>query len=161
MTKAVIVVLVALTLLGVARQLAGWWRRERVVRGLDASTVRRMVRGVSMRVLVTGVKHWRGLDSRRRTGLTGDLVLQEGRFLLVTDRGVLLDLAADGDQGIRSARCTGPGRLVIEGETGRDDGLYRFEMVVQDAQGWAADLAPFARGEEGARFASFRAAKEA
>ncbi|TNE84577.1 MAG: hypothetical protein EP330_29255 [Deltaproteobacteria bacterium] len=154
MTKAVIVVFVALTLLGAARQALGWWQRERVLRDLGPDAITRMDRGVSARALVTGVKRWRGLDSRRRTGLRADLLLTAERFVLATNQGVFVDLAKEGERRLTSARCTGPGRLVLEGETGRDEGMFRFEITVADAQGWAVDLKPYVNAD-GARFASF------
>lgn len=154
MLQAVVVVVVAVTLLGGAKRLVGWWQRERVVRSLDPEVLRRMDRGVSARAIVAGVKRWRGLDARRRTGLRADLLLAGDRFLLATDRGLFLDVHADSEGPLTSIRCTGPGRLVIEGDIGRDDARFRFEITVGDAQGWAAELAPFAGGAP-AHFASF------
>lgn len=154
MLQAVVIVVVALTVLGGSKQLLGWWQREKVLRSLDPDRVRRMDRGVSARAIVAGVKQWRGLDARRRTGLRADLLLTDERFLLATDRGVFLDLTAAGDGPLTSVRCTGPGRLVIEGDIGRDDARFRFEITVGDAQGWAAELAPFVRAGA-VPFASF------
>ncbi|MCO4744979.1 MAG: hypothetical protein KC912_09340 [Proteobacteria bacterium] len=156
MFKAVVVVIVAMTLLGMARQGFGWWRRERVMRSLDTDALLRSTRSVTVRVLVTGVKSWRGLDARRRTGVRADLVLTDERFLVISDRGVLLDATAETSP-LQSARCTGPGRLVLEGSVGRADGMFRLEMVLDDAQGWAADLREFVSAEGGQRFTSFEA----
>jgi hypothetical protein len=156
MFKAVVVVMVAMTLLGIARQGFGWWRRERVIREIDADTLRRSTRSVMVRVLVTGVQSWRGLDARRRTGVRGDLVLAEDRFVLITDRGLLIDANAETSP-LTSARCTGPGRLVLEGSVGRGDGMFRLELVLDDAQGWATDLREFVSSEDGQRFTSFEA----
>ncbi|MBW1881469.1 MAG: hypothetical protein JRJ84_24190, partial [Deltaproteobacteria bacterium] len=81
----------------------------------------------------------------------------DDRFLLTSNRGLLADLGPDRGRRFTSVRCTGPGRLVIEGDVPRGDdarGLYRFELVLGDAPAWAEALAPFVReDEEGQRFA--------
>jgi hypothetical protein len=70
---------------------------------------------------------------------------------------VLTELSPTFGRKFTSVRCTGPQRLVIEGDLPRPNGQlghFRYELVITDAEGWAEALQPFVReGEEADRFA--------
>jgi hypothetical protein len=63
----------------------------------------------------------------------GRMVLSGQRLILSTGHGRVLEIRADRPG---SVRCTGPRRLVIEGQhpSGRAD--VRAEMAIHDAEGW-------------------------
>ncbi len=65
-----------------------------------------------------------------------DLVLTEGRLLVATHQGRVLELTRDRPG---SVRCTGPRRLVIEGSRLQKEGevLVRVELICQEAEDWA------------------------
>jgi len=157
MWKPVVLILVALTVLAALRRSWGWWLRRRGLAALGQEQLLRLERGVPIRALLYGMPPMLGLNPKRTNRLKGDLALTGDRFLLTSNRGLLADLGPDHGRRFTSVRCTGPGRLVIEGDTPRADGsrgLYRFELVVEDAPGWADALSPFVReDEEGRRFA--------
>jgi hypothetical protein len=157
MWKPVVLILVALTALAALRRSWGWLLRRRALAGLDPEGVLRLERGVPIRALLYGTPPMLGMNPKRANRLKGDLALTEDRFLLTSSRGLLADLGPEHGRRFTSVRCTGPGRLVIEGDVPRSDGakgLYRFELVVDDAPGWAEALSPFVReDEEGRRFA--------
>ena len=154
MGRAVIVVLVVLTIVGAVRLGLRRLVRERVWRQMEPLDLRRVTRHVWVWVLVTGTPRWRGFDARRRSRVRADLYLLEGRFVLSSEAGTLLDVRAGG-AGLRSVRCTGPGRLVVEGPVRDSQGLFRLEVVLPDAQGWARDLAPMQAGGQAQVFGSF------
>lgn len=148
MFEAVVVVVVALTVLGALRQ--GWRRLVRHRAVAVAGDAPRLLEehGVTVRALLYGVPPMMGLDPKRTNRLVGDLVLTEERFVLGSDRGLLADVGDDHGRRFTSARCTGPGRLVLEGELvnpAGEMGLYRFELVVQDAPAWARALQRFVK----------------
>ncbi len=146
MLKAVILVVVAVTALLALRRAWGVWLRGRGLARLAPGEVARVERGVTIRALLLDTPPMLGLNPKRTNRLVGDLALAPARFVLASNRGVLADIGRDHGRKFRSARCTGPGRLVIEGDVPRADGgrgQYRFELVVEDAPGWAAALAPF------------------
>ena len=66
-----------------------------------------------------------------------DLLLTEKRLVVATRHGRVLEITA-GSKG--SVRCTGPKRLVIEGERPQKEGVMhvRAELIVPDAEVWAA-----------------------
>lgn len=154
MTQALIVVLVGLALTGGGLRLASWLKRYRVLRAIDQDSIVRQTRGVSMKVLVQGTRTLPGMSTTRANRTKGDLVLLGDRFLITSGRGTIADLR-EGRRLFRSVRCTGPGRLIIEGDVpGPLDktGLYRIEMVLPDASDWAKALEPWIR--EGGEFVS-------
>jgi hypothetical protein len=121
-------------------------RRWRTVRSIDPADVVMRAANATVRASLHGVPSFAGLDPDALNRMRGDLVLTHERFLLVVDGGVLADLGPGYGRRFTSARCTGPSRLVIEGEVPRKDGQvgsYRFELVVDDAEGWAEALVPF------------------
>ena len=154
MSRAIIVVLVVLTILGAVRTGLKRLVRERMWKQLESEPLRRVTRHVWVWVLVTGTPRWLGFDARRRSRVKADLFLLEDRFVLSSEAGVLVDVQAGGSQ-LRSIRCTGPGRLVMEGPVRGSEGMFRLEVVLADAQGWARDLAPMGAAKGGERFGSF------
>jgi len=155
MTQSVLIALVAMMVAGALLRLNSWSRRWRYLRTVDPSQILRQNRGVSMRVLVQGTRVLAGMSTRKANRTVGDLVLSRDRFLITSGRGLIADLR-DGGRRFRSVRCTGPGRLVIEGDVPGPDperpGLYRVELMLQDASEWATALAPWVR--EGGEFTS-------
>jgi hypothetical protein len=149
----------SLTLFGFGLAVHAWarWNRRRAVRSVDPATIVRMARDVHIRAAIDRIPAFSGLDPERVNRTRGDLVLARDRFLVATDRGILADVGPDRGRPFTSARCTGPTRLVIEGEVARGDGTsgtYRFEFVVDDAEGWAEALVPFVlASSDGPRFA--------
>ena len=156
MTEPVAIALAALILIGGALRATSWYRRHLQVRDIDPQSILRERRGVSMKVMVQGTRTLPGMSTSRANRTTGDLILMQDRFLLTSGRGPLADLRP-GRRKFKSVRCTGPGRLVIEGDVpnsgDRPDGLYRVELVVEDANEWAKALEPWVR--EGGEFVSF------
>lgn len=152
MIESVLVVVLALVVGGAVLRLLSWGRRERVVRAIDPAAVRQSARGVSLRVLTEGTTTLPGMNPQRANRTTGDLVLTDDRFVLVSNRGVLADVRMGQGPRITSVRSPGPGRLVLEGEvpTGRaEPGRFRVETVVDDAPAWVAGLSRFCRPAAG------------
>lgn len=112
---------------------------------------------IPIRVLLYRTRSFRGMDPKRVNRTLGDLLLSSDRFVIASNRGVLVDVGPDRGRRFTSARCTGPGRLIIEGEIpnpGQEMGLYRFELSVADAAAWATALEPFvAEPGKGPRYA--------
>lgn len=132
------------------------WRRHRAVARL--TDVRRLARGATVRVTIVGTNNFFGFDPSR-LGLTiGDLALTDREFVLATNRGVLVSLDTEERRRFTSARCTGPGRLVLEGDLPQASDRpahYRLEVAVDEAEQWAEALIPFvAAPAEGRRFAT-------
>ena len=153
MWKAALVVAGLLFILGAV--LKGWTviRRRRALAVLDPAGVLRLQRDVTITALLYGVPAMMGLDPRRRNRTRGDLAMTESRFLIASARGVLADIQRDGGSHMTSARCTGPMRLVLEGDIALPDrvGRFRYDLVIPDAEGWAAALRPFVRHTEDSR----------
>lgn len=144
--QAVVVVVVALTVLGALRHGWGVLVRRRGLARLGGADLLRLERGTTVRVRLQGMPPILGLSPRRTSRLAADLALAADRFLIATERGILADLGPGHGRPFTSVRCTGPGRLLIEGDLPRADGgrgLYRFEIVVDDGPGWAAALQRF------------------
>jgi hypothetical protein len=134
-------------LAGAAVRGAGAWRRRRGVARIPHADRERSARGVRAGVQVGAGSLFPGMSATRRNVTTLDLVLGRARLIVASERGVLLDLTAGRSRPLDSVRCTGPGRLVLEGGAPRIDGTrtgWRMEIAIDDAEGWAAALAPFA-----------------
>lgn len=146
MGQALLLVALITALVRGVVHVRGWLLRRRI--RAAAEGIERIAEGVSLRVLVEGTAVLPGLRARGANRTRGDLVLCADRFLVVSNRGCVLDLRRGSGSGLTSARCTGPGRLVLEGRvpspSGRP-GLYRVEAPVDDAEGWAVALRPFTR----------------
>jgi hypothetical protein len=157
MYTALLVVLLISVSFGLLR-LAGWLRRRRGLATLGEAPLVRVAHGVGIRIHLAGTRALHGLAPNRAHRGHGDLALTADRFLIGSTHGVLADLGPGHGRRFRSVRCTGPGRLVIEGEIPSPQGapgLYRFDIVVDDAQAWAAALQPFVEvNETTARFAT-------
>ncbi len=156
-----IIVAVGFLAVGAAMRGWSWWMRERVVRALSDRPLVRSARGVSLRVLSRGARVLPGMTSNRAHRTRGDLLLLDGRFVVASSRGKLLDVSEAGTGPglpVRSIRCPGPGKLVIEGSVPRaegDPGLFRIETLVPDAVEWARALQPFVtRAGEGPAYAT-------
>lgn len=152
MSDAVLVVVVAVVAAGAALRAAGWWTVRRGAARVPRDQVVRAARGVTLRVLVQGTRLFPGMSTRYANRTRGDLVLGRDRFVLATRRGVLIDLGPGHGRPLGSVRCTGPGRLVLEGDAPGSRGamgLYRVEVTVDDAEGWAEALRPYARAGNG------------
>lgn len=145
---AAILTLVLVVAMGAALRTAAWWTRLRSVSRIPPEQRVREARGVTMRVLVQGTQAFPGMSTRNANRTRGDLVLGRDRFVLATNRGLLADLGPGHGRAFTSVRCTGPGRLVIEGDAPSSSGttgLYRIEITMPDAEGWAEALQPFSR----------------
>lgn len=153
MVQSFLVVIAVLVGAGALLKGLGWARRSRIVAVVDAPV--RSLRGVSLRVLTSGQVTMPNMNSGRANRTMGDLVLGTDRFVVASSRGKLLDVRPTGTR-LSSVRCTGPGRLVIEGSTPATSGKaggYRIELVCEDAPEWVAALQPFV-DEEAEEFAS-------
>lgn len=130
-----------------ARRLWGLWRRRRGHARLADAPRLREARGVTVYGTLAGLGEPLGLRPGRRYRAIADLIVTADRAVLTTTRGVWLDAPRASASRLRSVRSPGPDRLVLEGElpTAGAEGAYRFELVLTDARGWAATLAPFAR----------------
>jgi hypothetical protein len=149
--------LLAVLLIGVlaAVKLLGHVRRRAALRGLEGDTLLRLAPHVAARLALWRTGPVLGLLPGRTHALRVDLALTDDRLLLATDAGVLLDLHRSQAAMLRSARCTGPGRLVLEGALG--EGTWRLDVVVHDAEAWAAQLASWHPQAAELRYASFSA----
>ncbi len=139
------IVLALLTVVLVSRRAWRTLRRRRALAGIPVNDAVRQARGVRVAGLLENLPPMKGLNPRRRNMMIGDLVLFADRFVLGSDRGLMADVGPHTGTEFSSVRCTGPGRLVIEGEIGQ--GLYRFEITVDDAREWFRLLQPFVKEE--------------
>ena len=154
--QALIVVVGSLVLVGSILKLVSWRRRVALVQIAEDQIVRQL-RGASMRVLTQGPPVFPGMSTSKANRTLGDLVLTADRLLLVCNRGKLLDIGANHGRKLTSARCTGPGRLILEGALPVPRGVvgrYRIEIIAPDATQWAAALAPWVE-PDGEAFASW------
>ena len=143
-----LVVFAALFVVGSGVRGMGVLLRRSAAGRIPAQQRKRAARGIRVRGQVDGPNVLPGMNPSRSNVTTADLVLSEDRFVLASERGVLIDVGVSRGVPLGSARCTGPGRLVIEGDVPRMTGVpgrYRLEMALDDAEGWAEDLARFVR----------------
>lgn len=113
------------------------WRRAQAVLPEPQETVLRRVSGVSARVSTDEGRP--GLAPQASgTRTHADAVLTASRLMVGTHEGRLID---SNPRQTLSVRCTGPRRLVIEAErpTERGTRRVRVELLVNDAEQWAAD----------------------
>ncbi len=71
-----------------------------------------------------------------------DLVLTDRGLLAATHHGRVLEIDAEHPG---RASCTGPGRLVLEGAHPSGSTRVRLEVMVEDADGWAAAISALSR----------------
>jgi hypothetical protein len=112
-------------------------RRQRRVKAsaVPAAHVIKEARKVPARVFVD--KDMVGGPQQGRTNRSqADLVLTDGRLLVATHQGRVLELTS---RNPGSVRCTGPRRLILEGERLQKEGVMkvRVELICDDAQSWA------------------------
>ena len=115
MTQAILILVAVAVAVGAMLRLQSRWIRHRVTRTIPKDAVKLQALGCSMRVLVQGTQSLAGMSTRKANRTTGDLVLAQDRFVLVTSRGLVADLRPTQGRKFTSVRSTGPGRLVIEG----------------------------------------------
>ncbi|MEM6930252.1 MAG: hypothetical protein AAF602_25150 [Myxococcota bacterium] len=139
-----------LVLAGAALRLWGQLVRRRAMGLLpDDATVHR---GVSMRVMARGRHGLPGIASGRTHRTTADVGYTDDRLVIGSNRGVLVDVRVDGGRFLTSVRTTGPGKLVIEGETPGASGpvgSFRFELGIARPEPWVDGLRRFVRVPEG------------
>ncbi len=165
MWQAIVVVLATVVVSGLL--LRGWGRllRRRARARLGDSPVVRELSDVTFRVLVQRTGVLPGMSPRAANRTRGDVVLTADRLLVVCNRGILIDLLRERGRGLRSARATGPGKLVIEGDVarpGRSPALWRVEVGgVDDVRTWVERLVPWVRvGDDDLRFGSVSVPQE-
>lgn len=147
-------------LFGAMGAVKAWRRhhRQRALRRVPAGPDRREARDVSIRVTLFRTPAFHGLEPGKGHLLQGDLAADGARCIVASDRGILADLTPTATHRFRSARATGPNKLVLEGVVPKKDGkvgLYRFDVMVDDAPAWARALAPFVDpGEDGPVYGS-------
>ena len=154
--QALIVVVGILVLVGSILKLGSWMKRSRLTQ-IPEDQIVRQLRSASMRVLTQGPPVFPGMSTSKANRTIGDLVLTADRLLLVCNRGKLLDLGPHHGRKLASARCTGPQRLVLEGELPVPAGVtgrFRIEVIAEDAPAWATALQPWV-DEDGEAFASW------
>lgn len=153
-------VLVVLLLVALAiPPLIGRWRRRRAREALEGTPMVLAAPHSTARLLFQGKRPLLGLEPNTPHLMRADVYLTEDRLVIVSNEGVLIDLRRDGPHPLRSARCVGPGRLVLEGTLER--GAWRLELAEAGAEQWATALAPFVRPQDAARFGSWAAPDEA
>jgi len=148
--KYVLGTMLVLLALGAASRIRVALRRRRQLTQILEGDVVRHARSVSVRALVYGTVPVLGLKPRRPNRCRGDMVLTRDRFLLSTRRGPLADIGEGRGRRFTSVRCTGPGRLIMEGRLPQargDAGVFRFELHLPDAVDWAHALQPFVEAD--------------
>lgn len=124
-------------------------RRRALARLPDRAT---RVQGFTLRIMARGRHGLPGVSSGRTQRTTGDLGYTDDRLLLASNRGVLVDMRADGGRFLTSVRTTGPGKIVVEGETPGASGpvgTFRLELGIAEPAAIVADLQRFVRPPEG------------
>lgn len=146
--QALVLVVIALTGAGFALRGMGWLVRGRARRRLGDRAIVREARGRSMRVLVQGTNVFEGMSTTKANRTAGDLWLASDMLVVACNRGVLIEVSGSTAGTLTASKCTGPARLVLEGAVPVADGqpgLYRIEVQIDDAPGWASAIAPFVR----------------
>ncbi len=133
---AFLVVAIVVTFLGALVAVSRQRRRERAGAVPAGERVVREARNCGSRVFVS-TDVIGGPRAGRINRSPADLVMTDKRLLIATRHGRVLELTA-GTGG--SVRCTGPRRLVVEGDRPQKDGVMhvRAELIVNDADVWAA-----------------------
>lgn len=132
---AILLSLLILAGLGGLMSLSRQQRRRRASQVPDHEVVK-IARGVPARLYVDHDV----LDGPRKGVINrspADLVLTPTRLIIATRHGRVLELTKANPG---SVRCTGPRRLIIEGERLRKQGTMkvRLELIVDDAESWSA-----------------------
>ena len=141
-----LVVLGLLAVIGVCVKTYYLFRRRVALRSVQGELVR-SASAISARISVEG-RRFRGFRPGFSTRTWLEMKLTTQQFVVVTNRGVLFDVSVDGERGrIGSIRCTGPGRIVFEGERREMKGKatrYRVEATLPTASEWVKALDGFA-----------------
>ena len=148
--------LLALAGLLAAALVAGRVRRRRLVAAVAEGGTVKAASALTCRLIVHGTRRLLGFEPDTLHPIGVDLVLTPSRFAVVCDRGLLIDARLDGAR-LTSARCTGPARLVLEGDLPSPNAVapnFRLELTLEDAESWANALAPWCKGDD-VPFASF------
>ncbi len=141
---AILIATTVLIVYGVVRLRARRQRRAAVA-ALGEDVIRHTDEvGVAIQLFRT--RAIRGMAPGKTHRTVGAIAITSDQLLLSSDRGVLIDIAPDRGRGrpLSAVRCTGPGRLVLEGsisDTG--PGLFRFELTLDHAAAWADALRLF------------------
>ncbi|MCB9663172.1 MAG: hypothetical protein H6732_03595 [Alphaproteobacteria bacterium] len=153
MTGSIVVALLVVVSGGLALvKLTGRWRRRRGRALLRGEPPVREAHDVDGRVHLFRTPPWHGMLPGRAHPVRVDLLLAASRVVLASDQGVLAEVTTATARPLKSARCTGPRRLVVEGEVvlaGKPPGLWRLELLLDDAEGWAHALRPFVADDGG------------
>ena len=141
--KAVLVIASGLVVLGLLSHLKARVRRSWGARSVPGERVLRRGKAMPARFWVS-----RGREGGPRTKRTmrdkATLVLTDARLVVATRYGIIVELPGSDIDGIR---CTGPGRLVIEGHPPGTYNPSRVELLTPDATTWV-DAYHSMRGEE-------------
>lgn len=140
--KAILILGLMWSFLLALRVLRRLWRR-RVASRIGEPV--RLAEGVGVQLQLYKTRAIQGMSPARRHSTEADLAITDDQLILASDRGVLLDLGPNRGRRFTAVRCTGPGRLVLEGDapSTQTTGLYRFELTIEDAGAWAEALRPF------------------
>ena len=142
--------LVAFVGVGAGLRVWGAMVRHRAIALLPDGA--KSIRGFTMRVMARGRHGLPGVAAGRTHRTTGDLGYTDDRLVLGSNRGILVDLRADGGRFLTSVRTTGPGKIVMEGETPGASGpvgSFRFELGIAEPEPIVADLQRFVQAPEG------------
>jgi len=128
--------------------ITGWiarfaiaWRRRRWTKA--AGKPIRAARGISVTLLMSDIPTRTGLKAGRPHVLRVDMVLGENGLAVALGRGPLLQITKERGRTPDSARCPGPGRLVVEGSIPKPSGQvghWRMDAAVPDAKEWVDAL---------------------
>lgn len=134
-TSLLVVMVAALITVGFSQRLRQWQRASAARLG-EGEVVRRQSANVPARVTVeraiTGGPQSGGINVLR-----ADLTAGESLFVLATHHGRVLEISAARPG---SASVTGPRRLVVEGTHPSGDTRVRAELLIDNPEGWAAEL---------------------
>ena len=123
-------------------------RRKRFApdHGLPESAIVEQAENIRTVAMSDGIPTGLGFKSGRGVRVRTSLFATADRVVVVTREGKIADLVLGAQQKLKTARCTAPGRLVVEGtipQIGRGDGLYRLELNFAEAKKWESVLLPF------------------
>ncbi|MCB9741094.1 MAG: hypothetical protein H6741_29610 [Alphaproteobacteria bacterium] len=123
--------------------------RRRAATPPQGEAIQRQAQSIAARIFVDR-SIFNGPQARKTNRAPADLVLTPERLLVATHHGRILELTR-GNPGF--ARCTGPRRLVIEGQRPMKDGAVqvRVELILDAAEQWAAESAKALGSQEAAQ----------
>lgn len=148
---SLLVMLGAMALIAVLRRI----RRRRWMASIPADRIRLRASGVPLAIHAQRGALPNVLPGRINRDVA-DLALTDDRFLLVGNRGRLLDVGAGHGRRFRSVRCPAPDLLVIEGDRSSPSGPlhFRIEAALRGAGDWSEALQIYAEPPaDGLRYA--------